>query len=257
MTAVAVSVYAGLLLARIGAFVAVLPPFAARTPRTIRAAVALALTAFYAGSAAPNWDAAFAAAAAEIHPVVYAVALLREALIGAAMGFAFALLQLPARVAGEFVSLQIGLAVSPSVGPAGSDAGGPLTNIFETTAALLFLAADGHHLLFGTFHASFAAFPLGGSGLPQLNPMIGGLTVASELGLLVAAPLAVCLFLLSVVLAIMTRAAPQLNVYSVGFTLQVFVALFGTLFLLPELVRALLAAGARTGTAADAILRGG
>ena len=257
MNAVALSVYAGLVFARVGAFVAVLPPFAARTPRTVRAAVAMALTAFYVGSAAPNWDADFARSVEAVPTVVYAVALVREALIGAAMGFAFALLQLPARVAGEFVTLQIGLAISPSAGPAGSDAGGPLTNIFETIAAMLFLAVDGHHVLFGTFHASFAVFPLGGVGLPQLNPMIGGLSAAYELGLLVAAPLAVCLFLLSVVLAILTRAAPQLNVYSVGFTLQVFVALFGTLLLLPELVRALLAAGAHTGTAADAILRGG
>lgn len=257
MTAVALSVYVGLVLARVGAFMAVLPPFASRTPRTIRAAVALALTAFYVGSAAPNWDEAFARTAAELPPILYTVALVREALIGAAMGFAFALLQLPARLAGEFVTQQIGLAISPSAGPAGGEGAGPLTNVFETTAALLFLVVDGHHVLFATFHASFAALPLGGPALPQVNGMIGGLATAYELGLLVAAPLAVCLFLLSVVLAILTRAAPQLNVYSVGFTLQVFVALFGTLFLLPELVRSLVLAGAKSGTAADAILRGG
>ena len=48
----------------------------------------------------------------------------------------------------------------------------------------------------------------------------------------------------------MTRAAPQLNVYSVGFTLQVFVALLGGLFLLPEIVRGL---GAVTGHTAESL----
>ena len=54
--------------------------------------------------------------------------------------------------------------------------------------------------------------------------------------MLLAAPIAGCLFLLAITLAVMARAAPQLNIYSVGFTLQVLVVLFGGLFLLPEFV---------------------
>lgn len=235
----AVAVYAGLLLARIGAFVAVMPPFAARTPRTVRAAFAIALAAFYLSAAAPGWDAGFAAKAADAHPLRYALALVRETLLGASMGFAFALFLLPARLAGEFVTLQIGLNAAMAQSPSGPDGGGPLTNTFETAAGLLFLVADGHHLVFIALHASFGTLPLGGSVLPDANPMLNGLGTAYEMGVLLAAPLALCLFLLSVTLAIMTRAAPQLNVYSVGFTLQVFVMLLGGLFLLPELVRAL------------------
>lgn len=235
----AVAVYAGLLLARVGAFVAVMPPFASRTPRTVRAAFAIVLTAFYLSAAAPGWDAEFAAKAADAHPLRYALALVREALLGASMGFAFALFLLPARLAGEFVTLQIGLNAAQAQNPSGPDGGGPITNAFETAAGMLFLVADGHHLVFLALHASFGTLPLGGTVLPDANPMLSGLSTAYEMGLLLAAPLAVCLFLLSVTLAIMTRAAPQLNVYSVGFTLQVFVALLGGLFLLPEVVRGL------------------
>ena len=235
----AVAVYAGLLLARIGAFVAVMPPFAARTPRTVRAAFAVVLTVFYLYSAAPHWDADFAARAADAHPLRYALALIREALLGASMGFAFALFLLPARLAGEFVTLQIGLNAAQAQSPSGPDGGGPLTNLFETASGMLFLVADGHHLVLLALHASFGTLPLGGTVLPDANPMLDGLSTAYQLGVLLAGPLAVCLFLLSVTLAIMTRAAPQLNIYSVGFTLQVFVTLLGGLFLLPELVRAL------------------
>ncbi len=235
----ATAIYAGLLLARIGAFVAVMPPFAARTPRTVRAAFAIVLTLFYLSTAAPGWDPEFAARAADAHPVRYALALVREALLGASMGFAFALFLLPARLAGEFVTLQIGLNAAQAQSPSGPDGGGPLTNAFETASGMLFLAMDGHHIVLTALHASFHTLPLGGTVLPDANPMLNGLSSSYELGLLLAAPLALCLFLLSVTLAIMTRAAPQLNVYSVGFTLQVFVALLGGLFLLPELVRAL------------------
>ena len=61
------------------------------------------------------------------------------------------------------------------------------------------------------------------------------------MGMLLAGPLGLCLFLLTVVLAIMTRTAPQLNIYSVGFTLQVTVALLGCLFLMPDMIRLMIA----------------
>jgi flagellar biosynthetic protein FliR len=245
----ALAVYVGLLVARVGAFVAVMPPFASRTPRTVRAAFAVALTAFYLTSAAPTWDAEFARHAGDAHPVRYALALIREALLGASMGFAFALFLLPARIAGEFVTVQVGLNAAQAVSPAGGEGGGPITVTFETVGGLLFLVADGHHLVLMALHASFGTMPLGGTTLPQAGPMLAGLTSAYEMGLLLAGPLALCLFLLSVSLAIMTRAAPQLNVYSVGFTLQVTVVLLGTLFLLPEIVRSLAAVIGRTGEA--------
>lgn len=243
----ALAVYVGLILARVGAFVAVMPIFSAQTPRTVRAAFALVLTAFYVGAVAPTWDNDLAAQANDVHPLLYGLALVRESLIGVALGFAFGLFLLPARIAGEFVTQQIGLAISPQVGPGGTDAAGPLTLAFEAMASLLFLAVDAHHVVLGVLHASFSQLPLGGEFVPKVGPMLAGLTSAHEMGLMLAGPLALCLFLLAVVLAVMARAAPQLNVYSVGFSLQVMVALLGALFLLPEMVRTLVGIFAHTG----------
>ncbi len=255
MTA-AVAVYAGLVLARVGAFVAVAPPFAGRTPRLVRAGFALALAAFYLGSAPPDWDPALIGKAADVNPLRYAVVLAREALIGAAMGFAFGLFLLPARVAGEFVTQQVGLNITPQAGPAGTESAGPVTTVFETTAGLLFLTADGHHILLSALHASFALLPLGGTTLPDAGPLVNGLATAYEMGVLLAAPLAACLFLLAVALAVMARAAPQLNIYSIGFTLQVVVVLVGGLFLLPEFARTVTAFTAHTGQTIPDLLRG-
>jgi flagellar biosynthesis protein FliR len=232
-------VYFGLLLARVGTFVAVIPPFATRTPRSVRASFAMILTLFYVTSAAPTWDAEFARQTIDLHPARYALALVRESLLGACIGFAFALFLLPVRIAGEFITQQIGLNAAQAAGPTSPEGSGPLTNLFETAGGLLILITDTHHVVFQVFHGLFGLLPLGGTILPDANPMLNGLTSAYEMGLLLAAPIAICLFLLLVTLAIMTRAAPQLNVYSVGFTLQVTVLLVGGLFLLPEFLRAL------------------
>ena len=57
-----------------------------------------------------------------------------------------------------------------------------------------------------------------------------------EGGVLLAAPVALCLFLTTLVLALLTRAAPQLNLYSVGFPMRVFVSLVAMLLLMPQIV---------------------
>ena len=85
------------------------------------------------------------------------------------------------------------------------------------------------------------------AAFPDVANLMGGLQSAYEMGVLLAGPLTVCLLLLSVTLAVMARTAPQLNVYSVGFTLQVLVVLFGGAFLVPEFVVTVHAIIDRTG----------
>ena len=250
---VALAVYTGLLLARCGAFVAALPLFAGRTPRTVRVGLAFALVLFYLGTVPPTWDGNFAAKLGSVPTLAYGLALIRESLIGGVVGVMFSLFLLPARVAGEFVTQQVGLALSPQAGLANDTPASPLALAFEAAASLAFLTLDGHHIALGTLHASFARLPLGGSLLPQpAVPLLDGMASAHEMGILLAAPLGLSLFLLTVVMALMARAAPQLNIYSVGFTLQVLVALLGALFLLPEFVQV---ASAMMGQVGDMVPR--
>ncbi len=243
-----VAIYFGLILARVGTFVAVMPLFADRAPRTVRAGLALALAVFYFSAVAPRWDAGMASAV-NTNAVSFALALGREALIGAAMGFAFSLFLLPAQIAGTFISQQIGLSFgTPLGGPTGQVGSGPFGVAFEIMASLVFLQLDGHHVLLAALHASFAKFPLGGMLIPQpTGQMVAGLARAQELGVLLGSPVAFCLFLLTMMLAFMARVAPQLNIITIGFTLQSVVALLGIAFLLPDIVRLMTSITGATG----------
>lgn len=245
----AIVIYVGLLLARITAFVGVMPLFGPRAPRLVRLGLAVALTAFYLGNVSPGWSPELAKRPADVHPIRLVFALAREALIGAALGLAFGLFLLPARVAGEFITHQIGLNITPENSATSTETGSVISNTFEIIAGLVFLVSDGHHVVLGVLHSSFASLPLGGASIPQVGSMVGGLQTAYEMGILLAGPLALCLLLLAVTLAIMARTAPQLSVYSVGFTLQVFVLLFGGVFLIPEFVLTTHAILDRTGAA--------
>lgn len=226
----------GLVLARVGGFVAFLPLFGGHTvPRRVKAGLAVALTGFWFGGLDPHALPTLAIQAGPAAWLAVTLAAIREAVLGAVLGYGFGLVLLPARVAGEFLTQQMGLSVVTALNPGAEATTGTVTQFFETLGILIFLGLDGHHLFLAALHATFTTWPVGGPGTPlPLVPVLNGVGRTQEWGLLLAAPLGVCLFLTSVLLAFMARAAPQLNIYSVGFTLQVGVALVATLLLLPE-----------------------
>jgi flagellar biosynthetic protein FliR len=236
-------VYLGLVVARVGTAVAVMPLFGDRTtPRMIKAGVALALSLFWFSSLDTLPEPSVLEALGGASWATYALVVGREALLGAVLGFAFGLFLVPARVAGEFVTQQMGLALSNILGPASDRAAGPLTLILESLSGLLFLGLDLHHVFLATLHATFARYPLGGTaGSVPVAHLVAGAASAEEWGLLLGAPLGLALFLTVVALALLTRAAPQLNIYSVGFTLQAAVGVLAVFVLLPDMLTLLTA----------------
>lgn len=245
-----------LVLGRVGTFVAVMPLFAGRgTPRLVRVGLAAVLAIFWLTCLVPPPELARLRSAGEVPWVVFGLALTREMLLGAMAGLVFSLFLAPVHIAGEFITSQIGLAQSVVLGPASDGSASPLTTILETLAGFVFLELNGHHLVLAVLHASFDRYPLGGVMMPvPTGELVEAVSVAQAYGVVLAGPLALALFLLTVVLAILARAAPQLNIYSVGFTLQALVGLIGAMVLTPDLVRLMAALTARIGGLARTIL---
>src|SRR5207249_4703763 len=118
--------------------------------------------------------------------------------------------------------------------------GSPLTAIFEVLAVMVFLGLDGHHVFFGVLHSTFRNYPIGANlpGLPVQN-LVAAAAATEEWGLMLAAPVALCLFLTTVILALLARAAPQLSLYTIGFPLRLGVGLAASFILFPNLLAAL------------------
>jgi flagellar biosynthesis protein FliR len=242
-------IYIALVLTRVGVFVMVMPLFAGRVPRTVRVALAVVLTCFYLGQIAPGWDKQLAGQGEDIHWLPASLAIVREIIIGGLLGFAFSLFMLPARIAGEFVTQQIGLAQSNIAGLSADTPAGPITVTMESIFSLVFLMLDGHHIVLTALHVSFMKLPLGGTIIPDWTlPAIGMLQHSYETGLLLAGPLGLCLFILTIVLALMNRMVSQLGLTSIGYTLQVMVASGGMLLFLPDTLNMMARITAKTGT---------
>ncbi len=228
-----------LVLARVGAFVAVMPLFSGRgTPLLVRVGLSLSLSVFWLTTLVPPPELARLRSVGELPWLLFGLALGREAILGAMVGLLFSLFLAPVHIAGEFITQQIGLAQAAVLGPAADTSAAPLTLILETLAGFVFLELNCHHIVFTVLHATFAKYPLGGAFLPvPAGSLVDAVVVAETCGVLLAGPLALAMFVLTVVLAVLGRAAPQINVYSVGFTLQAFAGIIGALLLTPELVR--------------------
>src|SRR5262249_1599922 len=154
------------------------------------------------------------------------IALGREALLGGLVGYLFGLFLMPARIAGDFLAQEMGLSFGNMVGVTGEVNATALSTIFEMLAALTFFSLDGHHVFLGVMHGTFEHYPVGG-GLPSLSvpQIVAGATAVEEWGLMLSAPVAFCLFLTTIVLTLLARATPQLNLYTVGFPLRLGVGL--------------------------------
>jgi flagellar biosynthetic protein FliR len=242
----------GLILARVGAFVSMFPLFGTALPRMVKIGLALALSiVWFDPSAVPSEE--LLRRASDVSWLALGMALGREAIIGALLGYVFGLFLVPARVAGEFISQGMGLTLGNIINPTGETSSSVVSQIFEMLATLIFFGLDGHHVFLAVLHSTFARWPIGGPGVPlPVMHVVTGAASAEEWGLLLAAPVGLCLFLTSVVLALMARVAPQMNIFSVGYTLQVGIGLAGAIFLMSDLTAGLINVFERL---ADLVLR--
>ena len=226
-----------LILVRVSFFVGMLPLFGGRNlPRLVKVGLSIALAWMWFGSFGMTPSMPMLGMAANFHWFRYAIIIGQEAIFGAMLGFAFGLFLLPARIAGSYIGQEMGLSLATISDPSAQDSANILAQLFESLGILTFFCLDFHHALLGTLHVTFNRWPISSplSAYPLL-PLMNGMADAHEWGLLLAAPLAICLFLTVIVLALMMKASPQMNLFSVGLSLRLGVGLLAALLFLPDI----------------------
>jgi flagellar biosynthetic protein FliR len=164
-----------------------------------------------------------------------AVAVLAQAFVGLVFGFVAFLLFTGIQFAGEIIDVQIGFAVVNIVNPLTSQNVTVIGNFELALATLLYLALDAHHVLIAGIAGSFQLVPLPFAGTPELvaGDVMRFFAQALFIVFQIAAPCAIALFLVNVMLGLMARVAPQMNVFIVGFPIQITVGLIMLIVSLP------------------------
>lgn len=233
-----------LAVVRASAWLVVVPPF---NTRMIPAQAKIAFAVALAIPVAPQ--VAATAPPPEVAPLVTAVLL--QIGVGLALGFVVQLLFAAIQAAGELIDLFAGFTIAATYDPFTNANQAIFGRFYHLLAMALLFALDGHILLVKGFLDSFAAVP---TGLPDLGAGAGELVDSLSLFFLsaleIAAPLLGALFLTEVALGLLSKAAPQMNVFVLGFPLKILLTLGLAGLALPLLsnaVERLVMAGIRAG----------
>jgi flagellar biosynthesis protein FliR len=225
LNAADVSLWVGRLwwpMLRVGGFV-LAAPIASETviPRLVKIILSLALAFLMA----PQVQVP---AALSIFSGAGLLAAVQEVLIGVAIGMVVQLTFEALIFAGQTISLSMGLGFATLVDPQRGANTTVLGQLFMIMGILTYLAINGHLVLLGTLAQSFQTLPIGAAHIDKdflLSVVLWGARVF-ESGLLIALPAVIALVIVNLALGVVTRAAPQLNLFGIGFTITLLCGFF-------------------------------
>jgi Flagellar biosynthesis pathway, component FliR len=201
---------------RITAFLVIAPPFSHNAiPLRIKGMLAIGLALAVSPKVAGGYVSQTTG--------VYIGQLLIEVVIGAALGFLVMLVFSAVQSAGGLIDMFGGFSMAQGFDPQSMINGAQFARLFHMTALALLFASNGYQLILGGLDRSFSAFPLGGAFdlTAPAEAMVHGVTQMFLASVQIAGPLLVVLFLADAGLGLLTRVAPALNAFAMGFPLKI------------------------------------
>jgi len=206
-------------LTRILGLIAVAPPFgSASVPMLVKVLLGVMISLVIApGVPIP--------AALDPMSMTGLMILAQQLVIGAAMGFAVRLVFAAIEMAGELTSNTMGLGFAVFFDPQSQGRSSAISQLFTLLGTLVFLSINGHLILVAVLADSFTTLPI--TAAPVTAEGFHFLALSSarifSMGLQLALPMVVALLITNIALGILTRAAPQLNLFGIGFPITMVV----------------------------------
>ena len=188
-----------------------------QVPRPVKAGLAIILSLVLVGLPSVG----HAHVPADLGP--FALLIGAQLIIGVVLGFIARTLFFAMQVAGQIASLQTGLSTAAVLNPLTRQPDQIVTQFYTIVAVLTFLAVQGDQWLVASLARSFDLAPLTASALSPsfLNAAIG----VTAIGLQISLPLAASLFAANLILGVVSRALPQLNVFVLSMPLDLLLGL--------------------------------
>jgi flagellar biosynthetic protein FliR len=239
----------GLEITRIAGLIMVAPILWSYAPMRIRVGVILALAFIGHGVGSPNMKAL-----SSIENVLMAAP--GELLIGVAMGLVVRFCTASVEIAGDIMSPLLGFGAATLFDPHTAAHETPLTKILTLLCSLIVILTGIHRVVLSALISSFHAIPIGELVHPELAA--GDLATLSArtitTGLRLALPVVATLLLIQLGLAFVSRAAPSLQIFSIGFAITMVAGGLVIVNSLPELAREIQVDLSQIGLRLDAVL---
>lgn len=199
---------------RIAALLMTMPAIGTNlVPTRVRLYLALAITVVVAPALPPMP----AVSALDLSALLL---IAQQIIIGAALGLSLQLFFQAFVIAGQIVGIQMGMGFASMIDPVNGVSVAVIGQFFTMLVTLLFFAMNGHLVVIETLIESFTTLPVG-EGLLTANIWQLVLRLGWVMGaaLVLVLPAITALLVVNIAMGVMTRAAPQLNIFSIGFPL--------------------------------------
>lgn len=216
-------------LFRVSAMVAASPVYGTRSvPTKVKIMTALAITSVLVPILpAPQVDV--------FSPLAILI-IAQQILIGLIIGFTVQLVFSAVITAGQIVAMQMGLGFSLMVDPQNGAQSPVMSQFYVVLVMLVYLAINGHLVLLEVLAESFKSMPISSAGLVASDFMQvvrwGGNIFAG--GMAIALPAISSLLVVNIAFGVMTRSAPQLNIFAIGFPITMILGFALVMITLPN-----------------------
>ncbi|WP_347491376.1 flagellar biosynthetic protein FliR [Desulfoscipio sp. XC116] len=223
-----------LVLARLSAFFAVGPLFSmSNIPGLVKIGLSFAVAVIIFPTV--NTDTA-------VYPPdgwQYIFALVREVLVGLALGYIASLLLNALIYAGSLIDMQIGFFMSLIFDPVAGATAGIISRFLHLLGLAVLLAVNGHHMIIAALVRSYTVLPVNvaqvnGDSAMFLIKVFGQMIT---IGVQIAAPIIAVMLVIDVTLGLLARTAPQINVFMLGFPIKIIFGMVTLSVMVPVLVR--------------------
>ncbi len=219
-------------LFRIGGMVMTAPVFGTRSvPPRVRLMLAVAITLVVAPLLPPGPPL-------DLTSPLMLFLIVQQVLIGVLMGFAVQLVFAAVITGGHTVAMQMGLGFSMMVDPQNGQQAPVLSQFYVLMIILVYLALNGHLVLIEVLVDSFRTLPVAPTGVSaaDFHAIVRWGSHIFAGGLAMALPAVASLLLVNLAFGIMTRAAPQLNLFAIGFPVTMMIGFAVVLITLPGVI---------------------
>ncbi len=170
--------------------------------------------------------------------MIYALYIIKEFLVGVVIGFIAYAVFTSIYIAGQIIDMQIGFGMVNVLDPL-SNIQVPITaNLYFMLAMIIFLVTNGHHMLIRALYQSFDILPLGSAVIK--SDLVDNIVVVFKdmfsVGFKIAAPIVAAVIVTDVVLGIISKTIPQMNVFVLGMPLKILIGLIIIFITVPAFI---------------------
>src|SRR6056297_894881 len=222
-----------LVLARIASFIGASPIFSTKgIPNLVKVGTAVVLSIML-------YPMAHAGVNPETSLAGFAIQAIFEGLFGLALGFSVNIIFITMQMGGQLVDFQIGFSMASAYDPLTQNKVSLYGRLYYWTGLALFFALDAHHYLVYILAKTFEILPLGRLVTEHLksSDVIFLFSSSFKTAFQLAVPLLLILFMTDVIMGMLARTVPQLNVFILGLPMKVLVGVTVSIFLIPSIIR--------------------